>query len=422
MNIATLHNQNKKTLVPQIRFQEFEGEWKITQLDKIVNKVGSGNTPSGGNQVYQNSGIPFIRSQNVSENKLKVDETHISLELNDKMKGSVVKANDILLNITGGSIGRSCVVPSNFVTGNVNQHVCIIRLKEKYSPRFIQPFLSSNKGQKLIYQGQTGSGREGINFQSIRLFTLTLPTFPEQQKIASFLSAVEEKIEQLSRKKELLENYKKGVMQQLFSGKLRFKDENGKDYPDWEKGRFSKYIKLYRGSSPRPIIKYVTTSEDGVNWIKIGDTKVAENYRISSVSEKITKKGSLKSRFVERGEIILANSMSFGKSYLLQIEGCIYDGWFVLREYEKSFDKEFLLQVLNSEFLQRQYFRLSTGGVVQNISSDIVYSTLLFCPSLLEQQKIANFLSGIDGKIEQANRELVKTQEFKKGLLQQMFV
>ena len=190
-------------------------------------------------------------------------------------------------------------------------------------------------------------------------------------------------------------------MQQLFSAKLRFKDENGKDYPDWEKGRFSKYIKLYRGSSPRPIIKYVTTSEDGVNWIKIGDTKVAENYRISSVSEKITKKGSLKSRFVERGEIILANSMSFGKSYLLQIEGCIYDGWFVLREYEKSFDKEFLLQVLNSEFLQRQYFRLSTGGVVQNISSDIVYSTLLFCPSLLEQQKIANFLSGIDGKIEQ---------------------
>jgi type I restriction enzyme S subunit len=114
--------------------------------------------------------------------------------------------------------------------------------------------------------------------------------------------------------------------------------------------------------------------------------------------------------------------MSFGKSYLLEVSGCIYDGWFVLREYEESFDKEFMLQVLNSDLLQRQYLRLSTGGVVQNINSDIVYSTLLFCPVIEEQQKIATYLSRIDTKIEAVNNQITQTQTFKKGLLQQMFV
>ena len=298
----------------------------------------------------------------------------------------------------------------------------LIQTKQNLDNVFLLNFLLTEDYHKYIVETSSGTTVRHSSNKIIQATTITFPSLPEQQKIASFLSAVDEKIQQLTRKKELLEQYKKGVMQQLFSRKLMFKDENGADYPEWERGKFSKYIKLYRGSSPRPIVKYITKAEDGVNWIKIGDTKRSENYRISFVSEKITQKGALKSRFVEKGEIILANSMSFGKSYLLQIEGCIYDGWFVLRNYEKSYNKEFLLQLLNSDFLQRQYLRLSTGGVVQNISSDIVYRTLLFLPILEEQQKIANFLSGIDDKIESTTQQINQTQTFKKGLLQKMFV
>ncbi|KQC33027.1 hypothetical protein AAU57_06600 [Nonlabens sp. YIK11] len=414
--------QKKNIMVPQLRFKEFDGEWERKKFGNISVKVGSGSTPKGGSEVYQDSGIPFIRSQNVIDGKLILDGICISEDINSKMKGSIVKSEDILLNITGGSIGRSCIVPNDFEIGNVNQHVCIIRLNKNNSPKFIQSFISSYKGQKLILQRQTGSGREGLNFQSIRLFNVFIPSHPEQQKIASFLTAVDKKLQQLTTKKEQLEHYKKGVMQQLFSQQLRFKDDDGNDFPDWEKKRFSKYIKLYRGSSPRPIIKYTTTESDGVNWIKIGDTKNSNNYRISDVAEKITKKGSLKSRFVRKGEIILANSMSFGKSYLLEIEGCIYDGWFVLREYEDFLNREYLLHLLNSEFLQKQYLRLSTGGVVQNISSDIVYSTIIICPTQKEQQKIATYLSALDAKIETVAGQLLKTQEFKKGLLQRLFV
>ena len=131
--------------------------------------------------------------------------------------------------------------------------------------------------------------------------------------------------------------------------KLRFKEF--KD--SWFIDKFSKYIKLYRGSSPRPISKY-RTKNNGVNWIKIGDTKKSTNYEISSVEEQITFEGSLKSRKVEVGELILANSMSFGKTYKLNISGCIYDGWFVLREYQDDFYINFLHQLLNSNYMQKR--------------------------------------------------------------------
>lgn len=201
--------------------------------------------------------------------------------------------------------------------------------------------------------------------------------------------------------------------------KLRF----GEFTEEWEKNKFSKYIKLYRGSSPRPIQLFISEKNDitDVNWIKIGDTKNIENSIIDKVNEKITYEGSLKSRQVKKGELILANSMSFGKTYLLDLDGCIYDGWFVLREYESFFDKQFLQYELNSDFLQKQYKVLSTGGVVQNISSDIVYNTYLLRPQLEEQQKIASFLSTFDEKIENQKAIIDSLELQKKGFMQKIF-
>lgn len=194
-----------------------------------------------------------------------------------------------------------------------------------------------------------------------------------------------------------------------------------RDAEGWEVRAFSNYIRLYRGSSPRPIQQYLTQNDDGVNWIKIGDTKYARKFIIDTVEEKITNKGAQKSRQVYTGELILANSMSFGKTYLLGIDGCIYDGWFVLREYENYFLKSFLLQLLNSEYLQNQYEKLSAGGIVQNISSDIVYQTILPKTSILEQQKIADCLGCLDDLISAVADKIEALKEHKKGLMQQLF-
>ncbi len=214
-------------------------------------------------------------------------------------------------------------------------------------------------------------------------------------------------------------------MQQLFPAegetvpKLRFPEFW--DEEEWVLKEFSKYIVLYRGSSPRPIQNYLTIDSSGVNWIKIGDTKYAKNFIISQVGERITPEGAKKSRKVNVGELILANSMSYGKTYQVAIAGYIYDGWFVLRDYEKHFDKQFLLQLLNSEYMQNQYERFSAGGIVQNISSDIVYKTVLPNASLKEQQKIADCLSSLDELITGQTQKLATLKTHKKGLMQQLF-
>lgn len=210
-------------------------------------------------------------------------------------------------------------------------------------------------------------------------------------------------------------------MQKIFNQKLKFKDSNGNDYPEWEEKKFQQLVLLQRGSSPRPIVKYITTSSDGVNWIKIGDTN-KENRFITSTSEKITKEGAKKSREVKKGEIILSNSMSYGRPFILKIDGYIHDGWFVLRNYEENLNKEFLCQLLGSEIVQKQYKKLAAGGVVENISSELVNAVNIELPCLEEQQKIADFLSSIDNKIDSLAAELEDLKEFKKGLLQQMFI
>jgi len=158
-----------------------------------------------------------------------------------------------------------------------------------------------------------------------------------------------------------------------------------------------------------------------VNWIKIGDTKYAKNFIISQVDERITTEGAKKSRRVSKGELILANSMSYGKTYQVEIDGYIYDGWFVLRNYEKYFDKPFLLQLLNSEYMQNQYQQFAAGGIVQNISSDIVYKTLLPMTLPNEQQKIADCLTSLDELITLQVQKIEALKLHKKGLMQQLF-
>ena len=210
----------QKLFSQQIRFKADDGsefgEWEEKKLGEIALKVGSGSTPRGGAEAYVDGGIIFIRSQNVNNDQLLLEDVvFIPENTHQKMAGSKVIANDILLNITGASIGRSCVVPKNFTEGNVNQHVCIIRTPND-EPKFIQAFLSSKNGQDLIESYQTGSGREGLNFQSIRSFDLSMPCLEEQTKIANFLSSIDQKIAVVAEQIEQAKTWKKGLLQQMF--------------------------------------------------------------------------------------------------------------------------------------------------------------------------------------------------------------
>jgi type I restriction enzyme S subunit len=206
---------------PRLRFPEFQnaGEWGDGELGPKASKVGSGITPTGGDKNYKQAGRPFVRSQNVGWGILLLDDVaYIDEETHATFDSTEIKVSDVLLNITGASIGRSAVADERIAGGNVNQHVCIIRTKpDELNPLFLNQFLISQRGQKQIDSFQAGGNRQGLNFAQIRSFVVPLPpTVAEQQRIATSLSSLDALITAETQKHEALKTHKKGLMQQLF--------------------------------------------------------------------------------------------------------------------------------------------------------------------------------------------------------------
>ena len=199
-------------------------EWEITKLKGKTSKIGSGVTPLGGSQVYTKDGIPFIRSQNVHFDGLHLEDiAYISQKIHDEMTSTKLCPYDVLLNITGASIGRCTYVPEKFRQGNVNQHVCIIRSTDKLNSVFLAEFLSLPVMQNLINSTQAGLSRQGLTFKEIGNFSVVCPPINEQQKIASILSNVDYQIQKQQEYRSKLETLKKGLMQKLLTGRIRVK-------------------------------------------------------------------------------------------------------------------------------------------------------------------------------------------------------
>lgn len=203
-------------LVPEFRFKGFTGDWEKRKLGEITTKIGSGKTPRGGSEAYVDDGIPLIRSQNVHDDLVDLsDVVYIDEETNKSMENSLVECNDVLLNITGASIGRSAVYKGS-ESVNVNQHVCIIRPTEDYSSDFIQMNLASNNGQKQIDSSQAGGAREGLNFQQIGKMEFAFPSIDEQKRIGTYFSNLNNLITLHQRKCDALKDLKKGMLQKMF--------------------------------------------------------------------------------------------------------------------------------------------------------------------------------------------------------------
>lgn len=164
--------------------------WPVDRIKDHVSKIGSGITPSGGAASYLDVGVPLLRSQNVHFDGLRLDDVaYISAETHDEMSGSKLRAQDVLLNITGASIGRCAFVPDNFGEGNVNQHVCIIRPTAGLDHKFLTYCLSAPWGQDQIFSSFTGASRQGLGQRDLGAIQVPLPPLPEQQRIAAYLDA-----------------------------------------------------------------------------------------------------------------------------------------------------------------------------------------------------------------------------------------
>lgn len=186
----------------------------------------------------------------------------------------------------------------------------------------------------------------------------------------------------------------------------------------WEETKLKNIATVFRGGSPRPIEDYITDEDDGLNWIKIGDTQKGYKF-IDTVHQKIRKDGLSKTRIVNKGDLILTNSMSFGEPYILNIDGCIHDGWVSLHQIK--IDKLFLYYLLSSNFCTEQFNILTSGGVVQNLNISKIGSIFVLFPPLIEQKKISTYLdhkcAQIDAILASILQSIEKLKEYRQAVI-----
>lgn len=188
----------------------------------------------------------------------------------------------------------------------------------------------------------------------------------------------------------------------------------------WTYKKLGETCLIERGGSPRPIQQYLTDKDDGLNWIKIGDAVEGSKY-ITSTKEKIKPEGLKKTRFVHKGDFILSNSMSFGKPYILGIDGCIHDGWLVIRDSNETFNKSFLYYLLSSPNMYQEFKRLAVGGVVNNLNSSIVRNVVVPVPPLTEQERIVAELDLLSRIIEKKKAQLKEYDQLAQSIFYSMF-
>ncbi|MBT2814605.1 restriction endonuclease subunit S [Staphylococcus coagulans] len=393
---------NETKNVPKLRFLEFEKSWRIITLGEATTKIGSGKTPLGGSSVYQNNGIPFLRSQNIQYGMLDLSElVYIDENIDENMKSSRTYYGDVLLNITGASIGRSAVNTIKKGYANLNQHVCIIRLKEHYNYNFIGQFLISPKGQKKVFMAQNGGSREGLNFNEIGKIKFSLPyEVEEQQKIGDFFSKLDRQIELEEKKLTLLEQQKRGYMQKIFSQEVRFKNENGNDYPDWEE------------TTLKNITNYISSKKSSNQYYESNNSK---GYPVYDAIQEIGK--DLQYDMEEPYISILKDGAGAGRLNLRAGKSSVIGTMGYIQA--NNVDIQFLyyrIKLIN-------FRKFIIGSTIPHLYyKDYSKEKILIPTSNDEQKKIGHFILNIDKLIDNKTLKLDYLKQRKQGLLQRMFV
>ncbi len=355
-----------------------------------------------------------------------IPDAFISRELFEQYKEqyNYPKKGTLLLS-AAGTIGRVVVFDgkdSYFQDSNI---VWIDNDETKVTNDFL--FYCYSRMQWKTEEGGIVSRLYNANLKSTSF--IAPKSLAEQQRIAKALSDVDALISTTEKLIQKKKNIKQGAMQNLLTGKKRLpgfaksttykQTELGPIPEDWEVKTFGDYVYIVRGGSPRPIQNFLTTNSDGINWIKIGDVKPEDKY-IVSTEEKIIPEVKSRSREVHKGDFILSNSMSFGRPYILQIDGCIHDGWLAIQNYQDTFDTDFLYYLLGSDEIFQQYIEMAAGSSVQNLNKEKVAKLLVPIFDKKEQTAIANVLSSMDKEIEILNTKLEKYRNLKTAMMQQL--
>lgn len=334
---------------------------------------------------------------------------------------NVVQDGDLFFNTsseTPEEVGMCSVLTEKIENTYLNSFCFGYRLynNDKVAGVFLSYYFRSTIGRTLMSVLAQGATRYNLAKSTFLESKIALPPIREQRRIAEALSDVDALIAALDKKIAKKRLIKQGTMQQLLTGKKRLQGFTN----EWVDIEFGHYVDVYRGGSPRPIEQFLTSNTDGVNWIKIGDVLPEDKY-INSTTEKIIKKGVQFSREVFAGDFILSNSMSFGRPYILNINGCIHDGWLVIQNYNSTFDIDFLYYILCSDNVMKQYIAMAAGSSVKNLNKEKVAALQLYIPANIEEQHaIAMILSEMDKEIADLEGRRDKYKLIKSGMMQKL--
>jgi type I restriction enzyme S subunit len=395
-----------KKHIPALRFKGFSDSWRFDKLGNVT-KVTSGGTPSRSNKNYWNGNVPWVSTSLIDFNVIQSAEEYITQEGVTNSSAKMFSKGTVLMAMYGQGKTRGKVAVLG-IEATTNQACAAIIPEDMLHGDFLYQNLAGRYDEIRTLSNE--GGQQNLSGGIIKEIRFCFPSLLEQQKIASFLSAIDEKIQQLTRKKALLEQYKKGVMQQLFSGKLRFKTENGKAYPKWEEKRLDDVSIITMGQSP---------NSSSYNNNSIGMLLIQGNADISGRITNPRQWTSEPTKICEIGDLILTVRAPVGSISKSFHKACIGRGVCSIRNNEAS-DNEYLYQFLLH--FENKWKRIEQGSTFTAVSGSDISSIQLSLPSLKEQQKIATYLSALDTKIQTVATQIAKTQEFKKGLLQKMFV
>jgi type I restriction enzyme S subunit len=406
---------------PALRFKNIGGKefsvWQKKNLGSIADVTKLAGYEFTKHIVYSDNGnIIALRALNVKDNKLDLtDVKYIDGSDFSKLNRSMLIVNDLLFTYVG-TIGEVALIVENnrfYLAPNVAR----IRLDENLllPPFALQYFNNSDFKKKQINLYIATSSQPALSMENIRKFEINLPSIPEQNKIANFLSAMDEKITQLTQKHELLNKYKKGVAQQIFSQKLQFKDKN---FTDWKTEIIADIAEVIVGGTPSTANPDYWDNGD-VPWISSGELN---NGIIKAPVKYITPLGLKKSsaKLMPKNTTVLAmTGATLGRIGFLSFEACGNQSvaGFILNE---NFHSKFLFYSFFYNI--NKVFTLAAGGAQKGINKGSIESLKFSFPSFQEQQKIANFLTVVDKKISLAKSQLDLIKKYKQGLLQKMFV
>lgn len=407
---------------PEIRFKEFNDSWKKMKLENVTSKIGSGKTPRGGDKTYVSNGVPLLRSQNIYNDRVNLDNiAFIPANIDEEMSNSRVQKDDVLLNITGASIGRSAVYNLNY-NANVNQHVSIIRPNKEIDSYFLQFNITSEKGQKQIDLNQAGGGREGLNFKQIAQMNFYFPSKYEQEKISKYLKDLDKTIYFHQQELDTLKQTKQGFLQKMFP-------KEGETVPEV---RFPGFQKEWRQVYLHDISKLITKGttpksqkRDGeVNYIKVENinnqtSEISIATRISMQEHE----GYLKRSQLEKGDILFSIAGTLGRTAIVNEEilpANINQALAIIRLNEG--DIYFISTYLKGKAVALYIMRNPTVGAQPNLSLIQVGNLVINLPEIREQIKIGEFFKKLDKTIELHEKELEALKQTKKAFLQKMFV